>query len=248
VKTKHPKMKKLFFLATLFILVETSFWGQTKRNIEETPVIYLDTLITIDSLNLVPYTENEYNKYFSEAKIIKNYSNPNFTKTDSSYIVKTKNSVFEISDTISYESSYYYKRYISSIPAHYITHCGEGYCSDFLIDYKTDERFYLDAPFDAGIKGMQLSKNNTYLVVYSTYDGPDYDDYYSTRSSFTLYKIEKNKGLKGMTVYYSFDSTEWSIEELIWINKNTLALKVYTGERNGDTIDGSYLYYTVQID
>jgi hypothetical protein len=241
-------MKKLLILATLFLFVANSFWGQTKRNIEETSVIYLDTLITVDSLNLVPYTENEYIKHLSETTLIENYSNHNFAKTDSSFIVKTKNSIFEISDTISYESSYYYKRFISSIPAHYITHCGEGYCSAFLLDYKTDERFYLDAPFDAGIKGMQLSKNKTYLVVYSSYDGPDYDDYYATRSTFTFYKIKKNKGIKGMIVYYSFESTEWSIEELIWINNNTLALKVYTGERNGDKIEGSFLYYTVKID
>ncbi len=241
-------MKKSIFLATLFLLVVNSFWGQTKRNIEETPVIYIDTLITIDSLNLVPYTENEYNKHLLETSLIENYSNPNFTKTDSSFIVKTKNSVFEISDTISYESSYYYRLYSKPLRSHVFTHCGEGYCSAFLLDYKTDERFYLDAPFDAGIKGMQLSKKNTYLVVYSSYDGPDYDDYYATRSTFTLYKIKKNKGLKGMTVYYTFNSNEWSIEELIWINNNTLALKVYTGERNGDTIDGSNLYYTIQID
>jgi hypothetical protein len=241
-------MKKLLFLTPLILFITNSFWGQTKRNINETTVIQIDTLIKRKTSYLAPFTENEYHKHLSETTLIENYSNPNFAKTDSSYIVKTKNSVFEISDTISFESSYYYNRFFSSIPAHYITQCGEGYCSAFLLDYKTDERFYLDAPFDAGIKGMQLSKNNTYLVVYSSYNGPDYVDYYSTRSSFTLYKINKNKGIKGMTVYYTFNSTEWSIEELIWINNNTLALKVYTEERNGDTLEGNFLYYTVQID
>jgi hypothetical protein len=125
--------------------------------------------------------------------------------------------------------------------------CGEGACFAYLLDDETDEKMYVPSFYDSGLIDLLISPKGRYMLIYSSYDGPDYTDYYPHRSAFMVYAIGKGKGLKGLKGYRNFVSNDWSVEEIVWINDTTLGLKVYTENNAGDGQGIQYKYYKTVI-
>lgn len=121
-------------------------------------------------------------------------------------------------------------------------------CETHLEDVKTGEKLWLPASFDQGILGMSFSPDGNYLMVCSSYDGPDYSNYYSYRAEIVLYKITTDEGLKAVKHFGDYYSLEWSISDFVWINKGTFALKIYEGHKRGNGVEGGYRYLKASID
>ncbi len=116
-------------------------------------------------------------------------------------------------------------------------------CETYLIDSVSKKRMLMPSDYDAGIIGILLSSNCHQLIVYSSYDGPDYDDYYMNRAEFYLFKMDKNKGLDGVQPFLKYSTKHWSIEDIAWVNDKKIALKLYHEQRWGDGSGLNYKYF-----
>lgn len=163
------------------------------------------------------------------------------------FLVHTQNASYALRQTNAYEGSYQYVGLVPELRAHFISFCGEGMCEDFLLDTVSDTKMLLPAGFDAGLLGFQLSPGADYLLIYSSYDGPDYENYYYFRSTFSVYHIAKGKGLAGLEADIRFETGDWSIEEMVWMDDRSLGLKVYRGNRTGAGIEGGFEYYRIGL-
>lgn len=237
---------RLFTLLTFFAF--GGMFAQTKRDFNYLPEVWPDTItLKTDSLIFKPITEKEYTAINNRpVKKKKQQIVPAGIVKDSTLIVTTKKSVFELPAKGGYESSWNYAEYVPELQAHLLNHCGEGACFAELLDYETDDKMAVPSSYDQGLMGFLVSPEGKYLLVYSSYDGSDYDEYYNARSEFILYKIT-GKGLKGLSYHRLYESVEWSIEEIIWDDDTTLALKVYTEDRTGNGENLTYKYYKAVI-
>ena len=223
-------MKKLFLQISILFLSCLTMQGQKKLDFNQIPTIWLsDTLAIADTTDLIFETisEKEFNANYktpiqTDSTIQKESSNP--------YLIKTKNAYYELDSTHTYTNSYNYFGFIPDLGCHLVGFCGYGTCDDYLLDHETDVKMSFSAAFDAGILAFLLSPSNDFLLIGSSYDGPDYDNYYDFRAEILLYKIEKGKGLRGIKPYRFFNTEDWSIEDVLWIDDGSIALKVYEGE------------------
>ena len=121
-------------------------------------------------------------------------------------------------------------------------------CETYIFETNSDKKMYLPSSFDAGILGITFSPSGNKLLVYSSYDDPDFDDYYFYRADFYIYSIGKKPGLEALQLFGNYYSMDWSIEDMIWVNDQTVALKVYKGQRSMAGTEGGYSYLKTKID
>lgn len=107
-------------------------------------------------------------------------------------------------------------------------------CEAFLVDSLTGKSRWIPSNYDAGMIGYEFSPTGNKFIVFSAYDGPDYIQYYDWRAEFFIYEITKEKGLDALQLVSSYYATDWSIENIVWIDDNSIALKIYEEERPGD--------------
>jgi hypothetical protein len=222
--------------------------GKTKLDFTQIPTVWItDTIKKTDTLSFKPITEKEFLNFQASQK---NKTQVDTTiKPDSSglFIVQTKKSYYELIQSNDYSSSYDYACYFPAIKSHLIYHCGEGMCEAFLLDNEADVKMVVPCSYDAGPMGILISPSNKRILFYSSYDGADYGKYYSHRSEFSIYQISKGNGIQELQVFITFETGNWSIDEIVWINDNSIALKVYEGEGFGDRIEGEYKYLKTSI-
>jgi hypothetical protein len=120
-------------------------------------------------------------------------------------------------------------------------------CETYLVEKATNRKMLIPSGYDAGVLNMLLSQTCTRLMVCSSYDGPDYEDYYEDRAELILFKISKETGLKGVKPAGKFYTKDWSIEDFTWVNDKTIALKVYEGNRGGDGNGANYRYLKTHL-
>jgi hypothetical protein len=116
-------------------------------------------------------------------------------------------------------------------------------CETYLYEYKTNQRTILPSDYDSGILGMLFSPSCNQFLVYSSYDGPDYDKYYDHRAEIFIFSIAHGEGLNGIRQQLQYFTKSWSIENLVWVNEKSIALKVYEGEKNGEDAINKYKFY-----
>jgi len=116
-------------------------------------------------------------------------------------------------------------------------------CEAFLIDNKTGKRMWLPSNYDAGVLGFEVSPSGKYFIVFSAYDGPDYTGYYDWRSEFFIYKITDNTGLDAFQFISYYYEKDWSIDDIVWIDDHSIALRIYEEGRwgNGEHLSFKYL-------
>jgi hypothetical protein len=120
-------------------------------------------------------------------------------------------------------------------------------CESYLISEVSQERKYLPGNFDQGVLGIVYSPNLEQCIVYASYDGPDYDRFYYYRSEFSLFGLKDTIGLDAFTLEQSFTETICSIEEIIWVDDEQIALKVYEEGRWGDGSHLTFRYFILQL-
>ncbi|MGJ1350725.1 hypothetical protein ACR79P_00055 [Sphingobacterium spiritivorum] len=121
----------------------------------------------------------------------------------------------------------------------YIAQDCKEICDTYLCEKSTNRKLRLPSGFDSGISTILLSPSCTRMIICSSYDGPDYSDYYENRAEMFVFSVTNGMGIRGIKPAFKYYSRKWSIEELTWVNEHTIALKVY--EANQNTAQYKYL-------
>lgn len=134
------------------------------------------------------------------------------------------------------DSTFFKKRGLT-----FIEYCDQ-ICESGLKEDTTGKELWIAGSFDQGALSISFSQDRTYLLVCSSYDGSDYDNYYDFRADINIYRITDEKGIDGIQPYLIFQTKDMSIEDIVWVDKNTLALKIYTEDRYGSGENLTFKY------
>lgn len=120
-------------------------------------------------------------------------------------------------------------------------------CETYLSEKTTNRKLLIPSNYDAGISTMLLSPACNKLIVCSTYDGPDYSNYYENRAEIFVFNVTTGIGLKGIKPAFKYFTKKWSIADLTWVNDKTIALKIYEEAKPEDEIGIRYKYYKANL-
>ncbi|MEO5910162.1 MAG: hypothetical protein ABIP95_04695 [Pelobium sp.] len=120
-------------------------------------------------------------------------------------------------------------------------------CTSYFVDEKKHEKYILPSNYDSGILGILFSPSCNKLVIYSSYDTPDYADYYTERANITCYSITTEQGLSAIKPLFKYDTKDWSIGNITWADDNTLALQLYDGTSPDGDSNSKYRYFKTVI-
>lgn len=128
-----------------------------------------------------------------------------------------------------------------------VIHVCDEVCDTYLEEKSTNKILLMPSGYDAGILSMSISPACKKLLVCSSYDGPDYANYYEDRAAIFVFKITKEFGLKGIQPACKFFTKDWSIADIVWVNNKTIALKIYEEQHEGDGIDVQFKYFIMDL-
>lgn len=128
-----------------------------------------------------------------------------------------------------------------------ITQQCDEICETYLLEIQTGNKLYLPSSYDAGIAGMLVSPSCKQFIVWSSYDGPDYENYYEYRSEITGFTIANGKGLATIKPSFKYYTKDWSIESLTWVGDDSIALKIYTEQRTGNGEGLNFEYFKTTL-
>lgn len=145
--------------------------------------------------------------------------------TTTVFTVKTKNTSYKFRDD-RYGWQHRYAGYIPEINSHIIITAKE-ICVEYLLDDDTDEKIQLPTNFDGGMLGILIPSTGKQMLLYASHYDDDYVNFYSHRAEIILLRIGEGKGWHKLTKPRICPIYDWSIEEIVWINDHSIALKVY---------------------
>lgn len=235
----HPTKKEKGFKLLCILLLSLSLFkseGQSNQDFNNLPLYFpVDSLPEQDSGNLdfISITETEYNRERSYSTPFKQNIENKYQGNKEGFVLRTEKSTFHFwnDTTDAYSSIFQYVGFLRLLNCHIINHCAEGSCSDYLLEYTTDQKFLLPCSYDGGVQSLSFSPSGRLFFVSSSYDGPDYDSFYNYRSEIYVFQIPDKGNLENLRLIDFSLLTQWSIEEVHWLDENVLGLKVYTGNR-----------------
>lgn len=243
-------MKKEIVQILILLICCQTVYSQNTLEFNEIETIWIsDSLktINIDESVSKNITETEFLKFKSNQKI-SIWPNPK-VKIDSTglFIVQTNNSIYRLYHTQNYSSSYSYIGFVPEINSHLIGFCGGGTCQEYLLDNELDIKMELNSNYDSGLLDLNFSPNSKFMAILSSYDGPDFTNYYEYRAAIEINEIKKGKGIRHINPILNLTTKKLSITELVWIDENTIAIKGYTGERAENEINKEYEYLRIKL-
>lgn len=231
----------IYILIFLFFLTACNQNGSTRNDVKSDSV---ENKITSDTMRTGNITETE-RKSVSDSLIIPYdtlFSDMNLVLTEiSKKQFQSYSSKSKISCQI--DSGQFIKG--SGI---YVRHDCNEICETYLCEKATNRRMIVPTDYDAGILSMLFSPSCRQLLICSSYDGPDFEEYYNHRAEIFVFTVSTGYGLNGVKPALKFYTKDWSIEDIIWVNDKTIALKVYEERRQGDGSGNNYKYYKADLD
>lgn len=207
----------------------------TERQVIEENANKLElTFKKIDSTHYLNYKRKYVNRIIIDTTIV--------NEAGSSFSLNIKNTVEKFSCGKDYNDCTYYRGFLKPLNKYILTHCGEGYCGTYLLDKKTGKIHNLESPFDTECEIPSLSKNENKLIAFSS-------SVFNQESFISLYKNNKDSNEFEFKFYDSFQTTDWKIKEIIWIDNDSIALKVYDkygGITGSELINKRYLKTTLK--
>ncbi len=207
----------------------------------------LDTIVRTNPDTSKPLSEN----HLPESELLQSDSLIVF---DDSLFVDLNPDLVEISEDDFEHFKYNYKGvcvmesggFIRGSGLSFTSSCDE-ICEAHLVEKETGRRLYLPSGYDAGITDILISSRCDQLIVCSSFDGPDYVNYYRHRAELFVFNIALGNGLNGITPAFKHYANDWSISEMIWISDKAIALKTYEDSRYGDDSHLRYKYYKINL-
>ncbi len=177
----------------------------------------------IDSTVYFEYNQKYYNGITVDTTIV--------NQAGSFFTLDVENAEKKFSCDIDYNNCNYYKGFLEPLNKYILTYCGTGYCGTYLLDKNTGTQDYLESPFDSECEIPSISKNKNKLIAFSS-------SVFDRESFIALYKTNIETKKIDLKKYDSFNTSDWRIKEIIWIDNNVIALKVYEkyGGKTGDEL------------
>ena len=224
-------MKKTYYLIVILLLAINNLQAQENDTIVENtffmegniPQMYLEHVDRI-SLQFVSISKKQFLN-FKTHQPDSNYIFNSPIYTSAPFTITTKKTEYKFRNT-PYDDEYRYIGYVPEINSHIISEC-KWVCVNYLLDNETDEKMMLPCDFDSGVLGLKISASKKQMLMYLSYDAANYADYYSHRAEIIFMQIGDAKGFHKLTNPKICIITEWSIEDIVWIDEKSIALKVY---------------------
>lgn len=243
-------MKKNFYIFFIISVITSCNQSTSINNNEKTDSVEIN--ISFDTLKIIPIDSLVDQKIVSNDSIIffeeslfadleldfKEISEKDYIQFEKQYkTVCTLDSGDNIRGSFIYGSGIY-----SDLECD-----GISVCEKYLIEKATNKRLFLNTSFDRVVTGVFVGPSCDKMIFYSTYDGPDYNNYYDHRAEFFIMSVNTNNGLNGIKPFYKYYTNDWSIEDLCWVNDKSIALKIYEENRWGDGSRVKYKYFKTDI-
>jgi hypothetical protein len=112
-----------------------------------------------------------------------------------------------------------------------IEHACDEVCVSYLTDIKDKIKLILPSAYDQGIIDLVISPDCKRFIIYSSYDGPDFTEYYENRAEIFGFTIAPGQGIKTIQPAFKFFTKDFSIEKITWISNTEIGLKTYEEPR-----------------
>lgn len=129
-----------------------------------------------------------------------------------------------------------------------LVHRCEEICESWLMDVKRSHQLILPSSFDQGILGLEFAPNELGFLLYSSYDGPDFQNWIDHRAELFVFTIGAEEGIESIHPAFMWYTSEWSIDQVHYLDTQTLALKVYSEARTGANENAlAYRYFKLVL-
>ncbi|MFS4454827.1 SH3 domain-containing protein [Maribacter sp. 2304DJ31-5] len=148
-------------------------------------------------------------------------------KQDSSFFAfKTSETLYKLyNNRTTGNPRFDYFGYLEPLNSQIIGGGGDGIYEMFLVEMERDSVAHLFAFSDSNSDVPVISPDNSKLISFQSAPGSDLESY------IALYDIAENSLLKN---YITYETSEWRINEIVWIDNKSIALKVYDNYRGKD--------------
>jgi hypothetical protein len=154
--------------------------------------------------------------------------------TDTSFVVRTKDSAYAFRTDISEEHNFCsYGGIIKSQGLFFVWDIdGHNEIGSLLIiDKKTNKKYEISSFTDDPCELPFTSPKNNYIASYA-------NNYYTDNESFiTLIKVNKSRGGNSYEGIKTSITENWHVKDLVWIDESSFALNVVTKTRSEDLQD-----------
>lgn len=233
-------MKQTFYTLTIILLLTACNQNSSTTNAQKVDTV---TIMT-DTLELKDVNDKMERKIVDDSLIF--YNDSLYSDLELNFTEISKN------DFQSYKRKYKTEcvldsgQFIGGSDL-YVSHDCNEVCETYLAERATNRKMFMPSNYDAGILTILLSPVCNQLIVCSSYDGPDYVNYYEDRAEIFVFNVTTGIGLKGIKPTFKYYTKDWSIEDLTWVNDKTIALKMYEGNRTGDGSKVAYKYFKADL-
>ena len=188
-------------------------------------------------LKFAEIEQNDYLRYKQEYSNGITIDSTKVNKAGDSFTLSINNTDEKFSCGTNNSDCTYYKGFLNSMNKYVLTNCGQSYCGTYLIDKITGDKTSLESPFDSECEAPVLSKDQNKLIAFSS-------SVFERKSFIALYSKSIKTEKIDFKEFDSFYTSNWKINEIIWIDTNTIALIVYDeygGKTGGELINKRYL-------
>lgn len=160
----------------------------------------------------------------------------------SSFIQTSKN-IIKLHCPRDFNRCSYYHGFLPKLHLYITSFTGAGVAQIELIDSVSNITHITPGDFDGGCSIPLPSKNDSQLLVYAT-------DMFSRASLIGIYATDSTSKRLQFDQYKGFHTEEWRIDDLIWINEKSFALKIYdedVQDKDGKTVLSNIRYLRAAI-
>lgn len=225
------------FLIYLFLAISQTTYGQISidttsymiyDSLSQTSTDWSHFLAAFDSiqpttLTFDTITMNDFAIYRKKYHSKIDTDSSKLVWTDTSFTIKTENWKTAFNTNVTYYFPYnYYLGFLEPLNLFIVSNIdGHNELGTLLlIDKKTGKEFYFSSGYDYPCEAIFISPKNNYLLSYAN----NWSEH--NQCMISILKIVRTKNhyqLKGFSV---FNSDQWTINEIAWINDNSFALSV----------------------
>ena len=138
--------------------------------------------------------------------------------------------------------------FVPALNAHYLVcFAGDELNTLELVDARPGTRMDLPYTFDNGFHGFAVSPGGDRVLFFSSDDIPFWEAWYDHRADLITYHLTPGKGLAGMRTGLTFETGRFSIEEVVWVDDRSVAMKVYFGDQPDEVNAEKYTYLRVLL-
>lgn len=245
-------MRKIIF--GVLLLISSTSYGQisidtTSRYIFDPETntktdwsMYLGAMDSIppSALEFDTISRSEFEGYKKMYRSKINIDTSKVLWTDTSFVISEKNWSRNYNIAVTEEEPFNnYMGYLEPLSLYLVTSIdGRNETAMFsLVDQKTGKEFYLNSGFDYPCVIALISPKNNFLLSWSN------NEYEYNESMLVVLKVEKQRKKFQLKGFVDFSTNQWRVQDVVWINENSIALHVDQTEVEDGVKTGKHTEY-----